>query len=170
MPNPNHVIISEKDFISIANKIHNNQFIYDKVEYINKTTKITITCKEHGDFKVIPNSHLYSKSGCPKCGVIASHDKQRLSIDEFIKRCRKKHGNKYNYDFLKLKNLNSNIDISCNVHGKFSIKAQSHLIGIGCRICYLDNIKGNINELKEKSIKKYGDIYDYSKFKYIKWY
>lgn len=158
---------STQDFINKSLKIHSNRYNYDKVVYTNSITKIIITCKEHGDFQTIPNSHLHSKSGCPKCGTIESHDKQRLNIDVFIERSREKHGYKYSYNFLKIKSLNSKVDIFCNIHGKFSIKAQSHLNGVGCRICYLDSIKGSIDDLKEKSIKKYGDIYDYSRFKYL---
>lgn len=53
-------------FISQANKIHKNMFTYDNVIYKNNHTKVSITCHEHGDFLMIPNSHL-SGRGCPKC-------------------------------------------------------------------------------------------------------
>lgn len=39
-----------EDFISVASIIHNNKYFYDKVNYINNTTKVLITCPIHGDF------------------------------------------------------------------------------------------------------------------------
>ena len=105
IPNPNHVIISEKDFISIANKIHNNQFIYDKVEYINKTTKITITCKEHGDFDQRAGGHLLGY-GCVKCS-----GKEKLTNEKFIDRANNIHNNKYNYELIEYNNSDSILSI-----------------------------------------------------------
>ena len=60
--------MNKKEFIYKANKIHSNKYIYDSVEYFNAQTKITITCKKHGDFQQTPNNHLYGEHGCPNCG------------------------------------------------------------------------------------------------------
>lgn len=56
-----------EDFVSKAIKIHKDKYNYDKVNYINNHTKVTITCCIHGDFEQIPNAHLQGQ-GCPKCG------------------------------------------------------------------------------------------------------
>lgn len=42
-------------------------YVYDKTEYVNNSTPVTITCSVHGDFFRTPNAHLSSGSGCPKC-------------------------------------------------------------------------------------------------------
>lgn len=55
------------DFVLQANEIHNNKYEYEKALYINSNSKITITCKLHGDFDQIPTSHL-SGVGCHICG------------------------------------------------------------------------------------------------------
>lgn len=62
----NHTKHSLKDFIEKANKIHNNRYSYDKVNYINNKTHVTITCPIHGDFQQRPDKHLIGQ-GCPKC-------------------------------------------------------------------------------------------------------
>lgn len=54
-------------FVQKAKTVHNNQYAYDKVDYINSDTKVLITCNEHGDFSQEPKSHLRGR-GCPKCG------------------------------------------------------------------------------------------------------
>ena len=54
------------DFIKKANVIHNNKYDYSLVNYVNNRENVAIICKEHGEFKQIPNSHL-SGQGCPLC-------------------------------------------------------------------------------------------------------
>lgn len=55
------------DFIRRSTSIHNGQYSYDKVEYINSRTKVCITCNKHGDFFQKPQNHLLG-NGCPQCG------------------------------------------------------------------------------------------------------
>lgn len=54
-------------FIDRSKKIHNNKYNYNKVNYVNNSTNVIITCNVHGDFKQLPNSHLLGR-GCHKCG------------------------------------------------------------------------------------------------------
>jgi hypothetical protein len=56
------------DFIAESNKIHNNRYFYDSVEYENSHKEVNIICPEHGTFNIRPNSHL-SGNGCPKCSL-----------------------------------------------------------------------------------------------------
>jgi len=55
-----------KDFIEKSVEVHNNFYIYDKVQYINSQTKVIITCPVHGDFEQQANSHLNGR-GCSNC-------------------------------------------------------------------------------------------------------
>jgi len=57
---------SKKDFIDESNKIHENKYIYDNVEYKNIMNKVCIVCPEHGEFWQTPNKHLLGR-GCPTC-------------------------------------------------------------------------------------------------------
>ncbi len=43
-------MITLNEFIAQSNKIHNYKYRYDNVVYINKKTKVNITCLKHGDF------------------------------------------------------------------------------------------------------------------------
>lgn len=45
-------------FIDQSNKVHNNFYNYDQVEYINDGTKVHIFCPIHGYFDQTPNKHL----------------------------------------------------------------------------------------------------------------
>ena len=55
-------------FIDKANKVFNNLFTYDNVEYVNNSTKVSITCNKHGDFLCTPANHLRGR-GCPICSA-----------------------------------------------------------------------------------------------------
>ena len=47
--------------------VHGDKFLYDKFEYTNCNTKVTVGCREHGYFEKWPNDLKKSTSGCPKC-------------------------------------------------------------------------------------------------------
>lgn len=65
---------SKEEFIKKANQVHSFKYGYNKVNYINNRTKITITCPVHGDFEQTPHSHLSGK-GCPHCKVWKTQEK-----------------------------------------------------------------------------------------------
>lgn len=54
------------EFITKAKQIYGDRFNYDKVVYINNSTPIIITCKEHGDFIQRPFNH-FEGVGCKEC-------------------------------------------------------------------------------------------------------
>lgn len=53
-------------FIEKSDILHNSKYDYSKLKYLESNTKVTIVCKEHGDFTMTPNSHLNGR-GCSKC-------------------------------------------------------------------------------------------------------
>ena len=57
---------TKEEFIEKAISVHGNIYDYSKVDYTNSHDRVIIICKEHGDFKQIPNGHL-SGQGCPSC-------------------------------------------------------------------------------------------------------
>lgn len=66
--------------LSDFNKVHGFEFIYDKFKYKNDYTKSIVTCRDHGDFSITPNSH---KNGtkCPYC----SQERVGFGRSKFIK-------------------------------------------------------------------------------------
>jgi DNA-directed RNA polymerase subunit RPC12/RpoP len=50
-----------------AKAIHGDKYDYSKANYVNKNTKLTIICPEHGEFKQVVGSHIRG-IGCPYCG------------------------------------------------------------------------------------------------------
>jgi uncharacterized protein YukJ len=73
-----------KKFIERAIKIHNNIYDYSKTNYINNYTNIIIICKKHGEFEQQPKTHIYQKSGCPKCKKLKQLNYLGQAYDLFL--------------------------------------------------------------------------------------
>jgi hypothetical protein len=160
-----------EDFIKKANIIHHNKYNYSKVIYNKAIDKVIIICEVHGEFLQTPNTHL-DGSGCYDCGKLTMAKKQSLTKDEFIEKSIKIHGNNYDYSKVEYINNNTNIIIICKEHGEFSQTPQSHLTGSRCYECSIissiEKRTKTTSNFIEESIKKYGNIFDYSKTVYKK--
>ena len=70
-------------FIEISKKLHNNYYIYDKVNYIKSHEDIIITCPKHGDFICKAYIHMGGGGFCPKCtSYVSSYE---IEISDFLK-------------------------------------------------------------------------------------
>lgn len=140
------------------------------MKFVNKTTKVTITCPKHGDFLIQPNTFLNSVYGCGKCRypdkeVISKPSKeQQLSIKQqvFINRAKEIHGDRYNYSKVVYSKACEKVIIICPIHGSFECTPHNHLVDCGCPRCsdskgelivatWLKN--NNIAYTQEKSLK-----------------
>lgn len=94
----------------------------------------------------------------------------KLTTDEFIKKAREVHGDKYDYSKVEYVNNQTKVRIICPEHGEFLQRPLDHLNGHECSEC---GKKKNI-ESRRKSFEKFidearivhGDKYDYSKVNY----
>lgn len=62
----NNVVLTNAEFIDRAKAKHNNQYLYQKVDYHRSKSKVIITCRVHGDFEQTANDHL-NGHGCSEC-------------------------------------------------------------------------------------------------------
>ena len=148
-------------FISKANKIHKNRYDYSKVNYINAKTKVTIVCREHGDFQQTPSNHLCNYN-CQKCAK-----NFQLDTASFIEKAKGIHNDKYDYSKVNYINADTQITIICKEHGEFTQIPDFHINRkCGCPKCS-NNVKLDISEFIEKAEKIHGNKYDYSKVDYI---
>lgn len=121
---------NSEEFILKANKIHNNLYDYNLVDYKNNKTKVIIICHRHGEFEQQPNNHLNGQ-GCEKC----MRESRILPITSFILRSNIIHNNLYDYSLVKYKSIHDKVEIICHIHGKFNQLAYCHLDGQGCPKC-----------------------------------
>ena len=154
-----NIKLTTEDFIKKAREIYGGKYDYSKVDYKNSKTKVTIICPVHGEFEQKPNNHL-SGSGCYKCG-----GSFKLTTEDFIKKAKAIHGNKYDYSKVDYKNSKTKVTIICPVHGEFEQVPSSHLIGKGCYECGI-KVRLTTEDFIKNAREIHGDLYDYSKVDY----
>lgn len=59
--------LTTEEFIEKAKSVHGYKYDYSSVNYVNNKTKVTLTCKEHGEFTQTPDHHINRAQGCPLC-------------------------------------------------------------------------------------------------------
>ena len=162
--------LTNQEFIEKANLIHNNKYDYSKVKYVNNNTKVCIICPKHGEFWQTPHHHL-NGHGCSKCRNENNGDRRRHNTEDFIRKSKSIHGEKYNYDKVNYVNSYSKVCIICPEHGEFWQSPYVHIQGHECPECAkikrAKNNKHSIDEFIQKSKLIHGDKYDYSKVEYI---
>lgn len=91
---------------------------------------------------------------------------KRLTTDDFIKRARDVHGDKYDYSLSEYVSKDKKLKIICPIHGEFEQSPNNHWKGKGCPGC-----SGNKKLTQEEFIAKakliHHDFYDYSNVVYV---
>jgi len=128
--------LTQDEFIKRCKDNFGDDYTYEKTVYKNTRSKVTVTCKEHGDFDKGARA-LLTGSGCNKCNknwqlYIQS---KRMSTEEFIKKATLKHDGFYLYDKSQYFNSRTKLIITCPIHGDFEQQAGGHLEGYGCQKC-----------------------------------
>ena len=155
-----------EEFIEEARRVHGDKYDYSKVEYVHSKKKVKIICPIHGEFEQIPNGHILGR-GCSRCGDEYRGEKRKLGIEEFIRKAKEVHGDKYDYSKVEYVNISTNVKIICPIHGEFWQTPSTHIhFGCGCPKCSGKFRKDTDYFIKE-AILIHGDKYDYSKVEYI---
>lgn len=154
--------MNTESFKEKAYIVHGDDYIYDEVEYKSTDTKIKIICKKCGkEFWQTPHCHL-SGQGCPFC-----NGNELKTNEQYIKECRRIHGDKYIYNKTFYNGAFSYVTITCPIHGDFIQLAKIHLAGHGCPEC-AGKRKYDKEYLINQAIATHGDKYDYSLIDKIK--
>ena len=138
------------EFVSRAEEVHPGKFKYERTTYKNMTTKVTVTCPDHGDFKISPIKLIHSAHGCPECGAL----RRGLRISNinpgaaaavvsiakhaavYVEKARKVHGDLYDYSDLVYLGAKKKVAIKCQKHGTFWQTAEHHIKRrYGCPRC-----------------------------------
>lgn len=98
-------------------------------------------------------------------------DKRNLSTEEFIRRSKLVHGDKYEYSKVLYECSKNKVIIVCEEHGDFLLKPNNHLNGKqGCKSCSTVNKKHHNKLSKEifidRAISKHGNKFCYDKVEY----
>lgn len=156
---------SQQEFLALCAKKHGSKYDYSDAVYTLSTEKIKIICPEHGAFYQVANRHINGQ-GCPKCADCAQLDK-----DEFERRSRLVHGDKYDYSMVDYRNAHEKVKIICLYHGVYEMKPNAHTSGKqGCPTCGLKRMSilntVPFDVFLRKSKNNHGDFYTYDESTY----
>ena len=123
--------ITAEEFFS---KVRNPNYNFNNSIFINMQTPIEVECEIHGLFRILPTNMLYKGEGCKYCGIESMSKSKALTKQEFVKKAKKIHGDKYDYTLVDYKNNKTKVAIICKECGNvFWQLPLNHLKGFGCK-------------------------------------
>ena len=138
---------STKEWIEMANRVHQNKYDYSKSVYTSKEKNICIICPIHGELWQIAKHHLRG-CGCPKCYNKNWHLEEEIS--QFLDEKQISYERQKKFEWLKNKNSLS-LDFYLNDYN----------VGIECQgiqhfkcVDFFGGINGFKNTLNRDKIKK----------------
>jgi hypothetical protein len=157
--------ITQKEFIEKVNSLYKGKYDFSQSVYVNTDTKVKCICQEHGEFWQTPH-HLLKGVACERCGRESmSEIKIKKSAENFEKKAKKVHGDKYDYSKVKYTHNQNEVCIICPEHGEFWQKPSMHLFGHGCPICNSSKLEMKVRFfLTENNIK----FEEQKKFEWLK--
>lgn len=96
----------------------------------------------------------------------------KLTTEEFIKKAREVHGDKYDYSKVEYVNSITKICVICKNHGDFWVVPEKHIHRHqGCPVCSFEKFGYRKTKTRKQFIEKakrvHGGKYDYSKVEYV---
>lgn len=96
---------------------------------------------------------------------------KKLTQEEFIRRARELHGDRYDYSKVEYVNARTKVCIVCPRHNEFWQTPRDHLSGYGCKTCGLEVISDSkrmtLHCFLDKANEIHNSKYNYSKVEYI---
>ncbi len=125
------------EFIRRSKELHGDKYKYDRSEYVDQHTKVTIYCCVcQRDFEQMPQKHYAKGEGCWRCGVAKRSKSQTYSYEQFVEIARAKHGHRYDYDRTTYTKAKDKLTIRCRAcKDVFEQQGNAHLQGTGCPRC-----------------------------------
>jgi hypothetical protein len=154
--------ITQQDAVSRMTAIHGDRYDYSNVVYASVHSKITVGCKDHGDFETTFSNHTHKVSprGCPTCGLLARAAKRTRGVDDFLAAAGAVHGDTYDYSCIDYKNNKTKVEIICSKHKAFWQTPEKHKTGQGCPECG-GNRPIDLPLFLKKCADKHGSKYSY---------
>lgn len=109
---------------------------FEKFNYETALSYTTATCLKHGDYRTKPNWLLTRGHHCSKCNDEARSDRAKIDTEEYIRRAKVIHGDRFDYSKTTYKGARELVTITCREHGDFEIVAYYHSSDTcGCQVC-----------------------------------
>lgn len=104
------------------------EFIYPTTSSLKKKWRVTSVCTKCGDI----TSKWYTRKWTDLCGKCA---RGRRTTPEFIKAGIEMHGDSYTYEDTVYINNDTKLEVTCPIHGNWSVRPTDFLSGSNCPKC-----------------------------------
>lgn len=127
-------------FLKKAHVHHKNKYDYSLVpEVLHYQDTIRIGCPVHGWFNQKLQIHMQG-SNCQQCTNewkrANVYDIKKHTKDQFIEKAQRVHGDLYDYSLSTYEGQMKKITIVCIRRGPFTLIANNHVHGVGCKECH----------------------------------
>lgn len=166
--------LTQEEAIRKVREVWGDRYDLSLFVYTTSRAMVKVICPIHGVFETKANNFLMGH-GCPKCGrqtdaVKQNYKNMTMTLEEFIRRAKEKHGDKFDYSKVVYVNSYTKVCIVCPEHGEFWQTPFNHLNGRGCPYCRNEGISGRqsytYDEFVSKARSIHGDKYIYPKEEY----
>ena len=96
-------------------------------EYNGNKNYITVKCTKHNHIFTTKPNWLHGGSGCKLCYNDRRGETTRTNFDDFVKKSREIHSNKYDYSKVEYVNNKTKVCIICPKHGEFWQTPNKHI-------------------------------------------
>lgn len=135
--------MKEARFMERLQEAYPDMYDTSLVDYIDKDHRVTLICKEHGEFRIAPRM-LFTRErghkahGCWRCAGLIPPDERTptMPAEEFFEKMHKLY-DATNLDFMtsEFHGMKKKVTAYCRKHGAVTHYAEYWLEGKGCEYC-----------------------------------
>lgn len=153
--------LDKEEFVKRSIEAHGSKFNYNDTIFINTYSKTNIFCNTC-ETTIYVNAQSHMKGiGCGTC-----FGKKLMGREEFIRRSKEIHKEKFNYDKVEYINANVRVELLCNDCGEWFFQTPGmHLSGKSCGRCF-GNRKISLKDFLRTAAEVHNNYYNYSKSNY----
>lgn len=138
--------LTTEEFIEKSKKVWGDLIDYSNVKCCGDNKNVVMKCKKHNVvFEQTPYNNLKGFCGCHECVKEKLIKIKHVSFDEFVKRAREIHGDRYDYIEESYISYGRPMNIICKKHGVFSATPNNHIHNkSGCSKCKMSHLENEV--------------------------
>lgn len=166
--------ITEEEFlVEVKRKLKNKNITFEKTKFIKMSANVIITCRVHGDTKVLARYLYQGKQDCKFCGAERAAVKLAYKLKDFKNSVLSNNNllNSVTVYYDSFINRKHKVKCMCSVHGEFEASVETLVKSYGCPKCTniikgINNIARAEKNFYSKISEVHGDKYDLKYTKY----
>lgn len=128
--------MTTEQFIARARERYGDAFSFERCEYRNMKTPVLVTCPEHGEVEVNPDSFLNrARIGCPRCSKATPKKPRKYTTESLVAAYREIWGDEFDYSGVEYVGWRDKVRITHRECGRTFWQAPASHLKYGCQKC-----------------------------------